>query len=473
MYEDCGVVSVRVKREGKLSQREVIKLRIKGTATKGVDYENFPDSVIFEPGQAVVSFDFKGIPDVISDDNETVRIELIPNLPCPIDTAAVDLIIREFPKKIDLGPDRRLCPGDTLVLQAPFLPNVNYEWQNGSTGRFMTVREPGGIYWVKITNDCNITIRDTIQVLYYPTPTLNLGPDTAICEGTHPALRVNRFPFATYTWQNGSTDTAITVQDTGWYVLRLETPCIVLTDSIHVRFVDKLHIYLGADTSICEEETLDYNLYARDITNYHWQDGSTDPEYKITKPGKYWVTVNSVCEFTSDTVDVTYLTKARFNLGNDTVFCEEFRMRLDAGPSGVSYLWSPEGQTSRGIIVTDYGTYSVALTNINGCVTYDSVRILPLCPPVVHIPNAFTPTGDDLNEGFKPVTRFVLSCDFSIYNRWGEKIFHTTDVNGTWDGTYRGQPCPQDVYYYVYQYRGLAKKGTGAALICELLRHLK
>ncbi len=66
--------------------------------------------------------------------------------------------------------------------------------------------------------------------------------------------------------------------------------------------------------------------------------------------------------------------------------------------------------------------------------------------PVIYVANAFTPGG--LNPVFKPVVHFVDFSNyfFGIYNRVGAEIFHTTDINEGWDGTYKGNYVKNDVY---------------------------
>ena len=68
--------------------------------------------------------------------------------------------------------------------------------------------------------------------------------------------------------------------------------------------------------------------------------------------------------------------------------------------------------------------------------------------PSIYVPNAFVPDG--LNSVFKPEMLYVDNTDysFSIFNRWGEKIFETNDINVGWDGTLRNKPMPQGTYVY-------------------------
>ncbi len=109
----------------------------------------------------------------------------------------------------------------------------------------------------------------------------------------------------------------------------------------------------------------------------------------------------------------------------------------------------------------DIGQFDVQLTvtDVNGCTgsATSIIEILPIYDVV--IPNAFTPDPNgggggaydptDLsNNVFYPFVRFVKEFKMRIWNRWGELVFETEDVKQGWDGHYRGQLSPQDVYVY-------------------------
>jgi gliding motility-associated-like protein len=116
----------------------------------------------------------------------------------------------------------------------------------------------------------------------------------------------------------------------------------------------------------------------------------------------------------------------------------------------------------------DTGTYIVTLiiTTDGGCqsIHIDSVRIGP--DLTVFIPNAFTPNrfGPGVNNKFYVSAQGFASFEINIFNRWGEKLYHSTDINEGWDGNYKGQESQQDVYVYqvnvtsfsgkVYKYNG-------------------
>ncbi|CAN5322192.1 hypothetical protein BH09BAC5_BH09BAC5_06750 [soil metagenome] len=75
--------------------------------------------------------------------------------------------------------------------------------------------------------------------------------------------------------------------------------------------------------------------------------------------------------------------------------------------------------------------------------------------PLVYVPNAFTPNGSGLNDYFKPSTGFVdfVDYDFAVFNRWGQKLFETNDVNGAWDGRFAGHKCMPDVYVWILTFK--------------------
>jgi gliding motility-associated-like protein len=84
----------------------------------------------------------------------------------------------------------------------------------------------------------------------------------------------------------------------------------------------------------------------------------------------------------------------------------------------------------------------------------------------IFVPNAFTPNGDTKNEVFIPRAILIfnqtgnpiLDYKFEVYNRWGEQVFFSNDVNTGWDGTYKGEPCQEG--HYLYKVRALALDGV-------------
>jgi gliding motility-associated-like protein len=85
---------------------------------------------------------------------------------------------------------------------------------------------------------------------------------------------------------------------------------------------------------------------------------------------------------------------------------------------------------------SDSGAYSIKQWVISpfGCMDSITKTLYISYAYNLHIPNAFTPTNDGLNEGFKPIGLGVKSYEMTIYNRWGEKIFISNEDQSSWDG---------------------------------------
>ena len=128
-------------------------------------------------------------------------------------------------------------------------------------------------------------------------------------------------------------------------------------------------------------------------------------------------------------------------------------------PAGVlCELMNPDGSMAAGNpnpshVYGDSGTYQIQLivTGAGGCpdTVYGTVRVEPEFS--IYIPNAFTPNGDGVNDGFIAYGKNIVSYEMWILDRWGMEIYHATDFHHPWDGTYYGndKPCQNDVYEYV------------------------
>ena len=90
--------------------------------------------------------------------------------------------------------------------------------------------------------------------------------------------------------------------------------------------------------------------------------------------------------------------------------------------------------------------------------------------PIVWIPNAFTPDGNDLNDLYEIFTASIKEFHIQIYDRWGEKLFESDNPKVSWDGTYKGKTCQMDAYIYMVQYKGFDNKRVIKSGTVTLLR---
>jgi gliding motility-associated-like protein len=105
-------------------------------------------------------------------------------------------------------------------------------------------------------------------------------------------------------------------------------------------------------------------------------------------------------------------------------------------------------------------TYVVCLTASNnaGCVDDVCENVIIYDEFLVYAPNAFTPTGDGINDVFIPIVsgHDILSYELMIFNRWGEMIFQTDVSSKGWDGSHKAQPAKEDVYVWKLKVKRLS-----------------
>ena len=207
---------------------------------------------------------------------------------------------------------------------------------------------------------------------------------------------------------------------------------------------------------------------------YLWNNGADVPSLSQLCTGDYSVTVTDrngcmatlSVELADSSVFPTDITAW---CDEDTLYAGQpthlFSTELG---SPFQYHWMPSAgvenpnassSVARPLVTTNY---VIVVTDEFGCTRTDTVFIFVrdvICEePYVFVPNAFTPNGDGKNDILYVRGEVIESVVFKIYDRWGEKVFETTDLSQGWDGTFRGQPCEPGVYDYHLQVTCLGLK---------------
>ncbi len=152
----------------------------------------------------------------------------------------------------------------------------------------------------------------------------------------------------------------------------------------------------------------------------------------------------------------------------------------EGGASPYVYLWNTSSlDTASFIEQRRKGSYSVTVTDVNGCVanaqsTLSDPSVDPTsCAPdkfVVLVPTAFSPNGDNVNDRLVAITRNVQKLEFRVFNRWGEMVYENLNMQtgDGWDGTIRGKEQPIGTYiflYHVVYINGIVADEKGAATL--------
>lgn len=236
-------------------------------------------------------------------------------------------------------------------------------------------------------------VNDTINIqvtVQGQLPVLNLGPaDTLLCPDNTITLNAHS-GYASYVWQNASIDSIFMVTQPGTYYVTVTDACGgTQSDTIRVTSYFPGSFSAGQDRIKCNADTLHINSTGGFI-NYTWK-----PAYNINSVLNQNVIVYPNIDttytvmaekfpgcFVHDTVKITVRNSPSINLGSDINLCGGADTIADAGPGFTQYLWST-GATTRQVTLYASGTYSVAATYANGCISKDTILIAAFPDPVV------------------------------------------------------------------------------------------
>jgi len=370
--------------------------------------------------------------------------------------------------RFELGSDTTLCPGQSLILNAPPL-NATPLWSTGATTGSISISNLGK-YWLRLTNG-NCIYTDTISVSFSGKQ-VKLPKDTVLCVGNSMTLRAG-LGFQSYLWQDGSTDSVLTISAPGLYWVEAVNSCNFSTrDSILVTEKRIAFTRLGAKMR-CSTDSLQLTG-PPNYLSYQWF-----PDYNISNTTGEVVKVAPEVDtiyilqveaepgcIVSDTISVNVLSAVQISLGEDTVFCTGTGFLL-AVPDGFhSYKWN-NGRTTPKIEVEQPGAYSVQVRDINNCPSVDTIQLnWKFCGNEIYVPSAFTPNNDGKNDVFRLGYKGLIETfEFTVFNRWGQVVFQSNNPRFSWNGLLSNTPLNSGVYVWVcrYQFKGEAKrtdKGT-------------
>jgi len=205
-------------------------------------------------------------------------------------------------------------------------------------------------------------------------------------------------------------------------------------------------------------------LNTANIVNWFWNfgDGSSaivmqpTHHYKQNNLATASLLVKSIQGCISDSVSRQILiNKIYSSAGNDTIISIGQPLQPHAS-GGEHYEWIPSTGLNNSLIpdpvaiLNQDQQYVVQITNNDGCEARDTILVKVYKGPDVYLPDAFTPNNDGRNDVFRPIGPGIQSLQyFRIYNRTGNLIFESRELNKGWDGTFAGQAQPSATYVWM------------------------
>jgi gliding motility-associated-like protein len=218
-----------------------------------------------------------------------------------------------------------------------------------------------------------------------------LGADTAFCPGD--TLRLSAGTgFDTYLWQDGNRDSVYTVRQPGTYHVSVTNACgNSYTDTIVVLRTAVPLLNLGNDTTLCPASSLSleapagFSTYIWTLSNGNQFNGRNLSLNAVTSPFSLQMLARTVegCA-ARDTLNIGVFPTPSVRIGPDIEFCSGDSARISAGGGYLSYTWN-NGNTTSSIVARSAGLYWLRATDINGCVSSDTLTITVNTLPVVSL----------------------------------------------------------------------------------------
>jgi len=391
--------------------------------------------------------------------------------------------------------DTAICQGMSVTPRPTINPIVTYQWTptdgiSVSNIAIPTITPDTSAYYVMIVSYPGCPdIRDSFYIDVQPKPDVNIGGNRKVCQndtlhiltGVTPSWYTHyiySWSPATYLDHNNTPVVVFRAGDTTELVVRVEAPEMLTTSDTTCFSVDSATIFtypgyfdsMQTQYTLCPGDSIllmpTLNAFGaatgQVVSSYHWSPGTyLDDSTSATPVARPITSIDYSLIATSqygcnDTLGVSMKVNpaAEIYLGDSVIIAPGDTVHISPQTNCSSFTWYPPlglnaVNISNPVATPDVSTtYVVAATTENGCTVLDSIRIHVDPGTFIILPNAFTP-GASVNSTFNVIKRGLVGINyFRIFDRWGNKVFETNNIDAGWDGNFNGKPQPLGVYVY-------------------------
>lgn len=355
-------------------------------------------------------------------------------------------------------------------------PSVGLNVNNGN--QVLASPNVTTIYQIVGSNGlCQIATNVTVNVI--PFPNLNIStPNSKICEGQSTTIFASGASFYEWTPSTGLSSTNGTSADANplttqnYHIKGYNSVAgysCSMTKEIEIVVLPKIVASVSPSVTICNGEST--KLIANGSNTYSWNPSTAlnDPTSAtpVSSPTSSIIYTVSVSNYGNCTVPATVFVKVNptptVSAGEDFAANLDDPMYLSAAGSGTLTWLFGDGVLCKDcpntqIMPKASGCYKVEALNQFGCKAYDEVCVEVTANYNIYIPNVFTPNEDGNNDVFLVYGTGLTKFEMTIFDRWGEKLFVSTDQLTGWNGMYKGVMSKNDVYPYTVKYTSLDGK---------------
>ena len=295
---------------------------------------------------------------------------------------------------------------------------------------------------------------DSININIFSIPNVNLGLDTSYCAGDSILLNAGNIG-SSFSWlPGGSSNQTIYANNPNDYIVSVtDNNGCSSSDTVVVSMIS-LPVHngiIGFDICI----GFAGSIISSGIGNLSWDNGSNNDTLIISPVIDTWYfsTYSNSCGTVLDSILINVNALPQIIAMGDTTVAPLENAYLSVSGGDV-YSWFPNigldcSSCEEPIAnVSETTVFYVSGTDTNGCSGIDSVLVIIEAGLDIFIPNVFSPNGDGFNDQLLVRGSSFKDFKFSIYNRWGEMIFFTTNRASGWDGTHNGNPLDPGVFVY-------------------------
>jgi len=407
------------------------------------------------------------------------------------------VLVRDKPDLHLPFKDTLICSIDTLPLIATgtgtFVWGPNYNIINPNTSNPLVYPHDTTTYYVTLTDQSCVNT-DSIKVNVLQFIKVNLGLDSSICKTD--TFRLHPVSHALgYIWTASTGEVVAPIKyplvqpltNTYYYVKANLGKCED-RDTVLIKSIPYPVSNAGLDSSICfgTKAFLHGSIIG---SSFNWgpvanllNANTLNPVAAPASTTKYLLTSRDTLgcpKPVNDTVEITVIKPVVVFAGNDTSIVINQPLQLNAianFDNGTVFKWTPStGLSNTNIpnpiaslnIAADSIKYKVRATIPETCYGEDEITVkLFKTSPDIFVPSAFTPNANGLNDILKPIPVGISKLEFfSVYNRWGQLIFTTSEIGKGWNGLLGDAQQPNGTYVYMTQgidYTGktVFRKGT-------------